>query len=701
MIEHKITSTHTSKQAYIYLRQSTMEQVRFHQESTERQYALKDKALHMGWKPELITILDGDLGLSGTQITTRKDFQTLVSDVSMKKVGAVFALEASRLSRSCTDWHRLLELCALTETLIIDEDGCYNPANFNDQLLLGLKGTMSQAELHFIRARLQGGKLNKAKKGELKLPLPIGFCYDEHKKITYDPDEQIRHVISLFFRVFQETGSAYGVMQYFGQNKILFPKRMYLGEGSGQLTWGSLSHTRALSVLHNPTYAGAYVFGRHYPQKTISEQGNVHIQQRLRSISECPVVIHAHHEGYISWETFENNQQKLRQNHTNISQNRVSAAAREGQGLLQGLLLCGQCGNRLSIHYKKNKNGVSPFYNCHSAKKIGQSRTACFAVSGRALDEIISQKVLEIMTPFHLDIALKAIEELEQRQTILDQQWQMKIKRAEYEAGLTQRRYEEVDPSNRLVALTLEKNWNHALQTVEEIHRDYQEYKKKNVSIDTQKNREQIISLAQDLPRIWNAPSTNPKDRKRILRLLIKDITVDKIKRDSKAILHIRWQGGALEDIEVLLSRRSSEYWKHSEDIIQRVKELSHTLTCEEIAKVFNQEGLKSNKGNQFTQKSIHWIRVRYCKDIKFNSKSYSFINQLKKENELTIQEVMKKFNVSYHVVCYWIQHKMVEARKLGAKMWVVKIDKQKEETLKQKIEDSTKISITRKKIPK
>ncbi len=272
----KIAEHHRSRPAYIYLRQSTPSQVRHHQESTERQYALREKALELGWSESLIHTLDRDLGKTGTEMAGREDFKTLVAEVSMGQVGAVFALEVSRLARSNLDWHRLLELCALTETLVIDEDGCYDPADFNDGLLLGLKGAMAQAELHFLHARLQGGKLNKAKKGELRFPVPVGFCYDEQGRIILDPDEEVQGAVSLVFRLFRETGSAFGVMQRFAESALRFPKRSYGGAWDGKIIWGRLRHSRVLGMLKNPSYAGMYVFGRYQYRRQISPEGAVH-----------------------------------------------------------------------------------------------------------------------------------------------------------------------------------------------------------------------------------------------------------------------------------------------------------------------------------------------------------------------------------------------------------------------------------------
>src|SRR3989454_3611368 len=312
----KIAEQHRSKPAYIYLRQSTPGQVRHHQESTERQYALREMAMELGWSESLIRTLDRDLGKTGTDMTRREDFKTLVADVSMGQVGAVFALEASRLARSNLDWHRLLELCAPTSILVVDEDGCYDPADFNDGLLLGLKGTMAQAELHFLHQRLQGGKLNKAKKGELRFPLPVGFCYDVESRIILDPDEEVRGAVSLVFRLFRETGSAFAVMQRFAGCALRFPKRSYGGAWDGKLIWGRLTHGRVLGLLKNPSYAGMYVFGRYRYRRGISPEGKGHQRVHAGGVPDWRVGPQDHHEGGIRWEEVLKKHERLEKNTT-------------------------------------------------------------------------------------------------------------------------------------------------------------------------------------------------------------------------------------------------------------------------------------------------------------------------------------------------------------------------------------------------
>ena len=681
-MNNKIQEDHLQKPAYIYLRQSSMNQVRHNQESTERQYALRDKAMGLGWPANLIHLLDGDLGLSGSQIAQRKDFQSLVALVSMGKVGAVFALEASRLSRSCTDWHRLLELCAFTNTLIIDEDGCYNPADFNDQLLLGLKGTMSQAELHFLHARLQGGKLNKAKRGKLKRPLPVGYVYDDEDNIVFDPDVQVRHVLRLMFNSFRLTGSAYGVVHKFSKEGLEFPKRSYGGVWKGKLIWGRLTANRVLSLLKNPTYAGAYVHGRYQSIKEIGPDGNFRSTSKRMPMSSWTVLINDHHEGYISWEEYIDNQKILESNRTNGEENLLKGPVREGLALLQGLLLCGCCGRRLTVRYKGN-GGLYPTYECNWKRREGASTGSCMHVRNDLLDSPVISRVLEVIKPKQIEAAIKALEEIERREETVDNQWRLRIERAEYKTNLAQRRYEAVDPDNRLVAGTLEKSWNEALVRFEKAKEEFEEHKQKNRISATEEQKAQLLKLAHNFSKLWQANSTSAKDRKRILRLLIKDITVEKLAVPKRVVLHIRWQGGATEDIPIEIPANYSEQIRYKDDIIARIKKLSQTHTDAEIVALFNREGLKSAKNKHFTLSMVKWIRYKH-----------SILGPvLKRPDELTVNQVMEKFAVSRYVVYYWIEQKIITARKLnhGSPYWIT-LDPQKEYELADLVRNSTKI---------
>ncbi len=679
----KITATHTDRMAYVYLRQSTMGQVLHHQESTERQYALKNRALQCGWTTDKIRVLDGDLGISGAHMTNREDFKSLVADVSLNKVGAIFALEASRLSRSSNDWNRLFELCSLTDTLIIDEDGCYNPTDFNDQLLLGLKGMMSQAELHFIRARLQGGKLNKAKRGALHFPLPVGYCYDEEGTIVLDSDEEVRSVVKLMFDTFQQTGSGYAVVKKFTHLNLKFPKRAYGGVWKGKLIWGRLTYERVHGILKNPSYAGVYVYGRYKYRKILSTDGGICSKIESVPMSRWQVTIKDHHEGYISWDQFLHNNMILQQNQTNGIETMLPSAAREGIALLQGMLICGICGRRLTVRYQGN-GGLYPIYECNWRRREGLADKSCMMFRCDIADETISVRLLEVLKPEQFELALKAMEEVENRNKAIDAQWRMRVQRADYEASLAQRRYEEVDPSNRLVASTLEKRWNEALINLEQVKQQHREFSQKEQMVMTSEQRQKVFALALDLPRLWKAPTTQAKDRKRILRLLIKDITVQKLAEPKKLILHVRWQGGATQDISCDLPPKACDKIRYGQEIVQKVKDLAKNMRDDQIAEVFNKEGLISSKGGQFTESKIRNIRSTHAIPSP----------KLKHPEELTIKEVADKFKVSTQVVYYWIERGYVTARKTkyGLPFWIT-LKNQDEEILRRRVAESYKLN--------
>jgi|HubBroStandDraft_4_1064222.scaffolds.fasta_scaffold11113_4 DNA invertase Pin-like site-specific DNA recombinase len=681
-MNQKISELHRNKPAYIYLRQSTPGQVRHHQESTERQYALRELALELGWSEAAIRTLDRDLGKTGTEMTRREDFKTLVADVSMGQVGAVFALEASRLARSNLDWHRLLELCALTETLVIDEDGCYDPADFNDGLLLGLKGTMAQAELHFLRARLQGGKLNKAKKGELRFPLPVGYGYDEQGRIILDPDEEVRGAVGLVFRLFRETGSAYAVMQRFVQGALRFPKRAYGGAWDGKIVWGRLSHSRVLGMLKNPSYAGMYVFGRYQYRREISPQGEIRQRMHAVAMPDWRVSLKQHHEGYITLEEFFQNQQRLEKNRTNGEAMVLSGPAREGLALLQGLLLCGNCGRALTVRYLGN-GGIYPNYLCNWLRREGLATKDCMSFRCDLLDAAIAEEVLQALQPAELELALAALRELESRDQTILRQWQMRLERAEYEVALAERRYQEVDPSNRLVASTLERRWNEALLHLDDLKKQAAEFQRQEARVATPEQKAKVLALARDLPRLWHAPTTQAKDRKRMLRLLIKDITVEKQANLKKLSVHIRWQGGACSDLSVQLPPTFADQVRYPAALVDRVRDLARSLLDTQIVDQFNREGLTSATGKPYTVKMIQWIRR--CHGIPPAA--------LRKPEELTVQQVAKHFAVSDHVIYHWIAHGLIQARRVnsGKPYWIT-LKPADEQSLRHWVRNSSRI---------
>jgi DNA invertase Pin-like site-specific DNA recombinase len=677
-----ISEQHLNRTAYVYVRQSTLAQVRHHQESTERQYGLRQKALELGWREPSVQVLDRDLGKSGAQIAGREDFKTLVAEVSMGQVGAVFALEVSRLARSNLDWHRLLELCALTGTLVIDEDGCYNPADFNDGLLLGLKGTMAQAELHLLRGRLLGGKLNKARKGELRFPLPVGLCYDEEGRIVLDPDEEVQGAVALVFRLFHETGSAFAVVQRFAETRLRFPKRSYGGAWDGKLIWSQLTHGRVLSILKNPAYAGMYVFGRYQYHRQIRPSGEVHQRMRRVPMADWRVRLEEHHEGYIGWDEYLKNQERLEKNRTNGGDTMLSGPAREGLALLQGMLLCGHCGRALTVRYMGN-GGIYPCYLCNRLRRDGLAHKDCINFRCDLLDHAVAEEVLKALEPAQLELALAALEELEARDRTIGRQWQMRLERAEYEAALSERRYLEVDPSQRLVAATLERRWNAALMQWEELQKQAAQFRQQQARVATPEQKAKVLALAKQLPQLWHAPTTQAKDRKQMLRLLIKDITVEKSNIPKQLLAHIRWQGNTCTDLIVQLPPNMADRVRYPTEIVDRVREMARYLHDAEIAQRFSQEGFISATGKPYSTTIIRWIRFRYRIPPA----------ALRRPEELTVAQVATHFGVSRGVVYYWIERGHLPARKVnaGAPYWIA-LNESEEQKLQTWVRNSNRI---------
>jgi DNA invertase Pin-like site-specific DNA recombinase len=677
MMTSKIADHHLSRVACIYIRQSTPGQVRFNQESTERQYNLKNKAQSFGWSPEKIRILDRDLGQSGARTTNREDFKTLVSDVAMGQVGAIFSLEASRLARSNKDWHRLLELCAITGTLVIDEDGCYDPSEFNDSLVLGMKGTFAQAELHIIRARLHGGKLNKASKGELKFPLPVGYVF-EGDRIALDPDQEVQGAVRAVFELFAREGTAYAVVQCFNELSLRFPRRSYGGAWDGKLIWGRLTHSRVLGMLANPAYTGTYVYGRYQSCKQVSPNGEICTKLRRVPPDEWRVTIHDHHPGYISWDQFLANRQRLEGNRTNSEV--LAGPAREGLCLLQGLLLCGTCGRRLGVRYTGN-GGIYPIYQCIWKHREALSPRACMIVPFKPLDDTIAKRVVAAVTPLTIELAVKALINLEERDHAIGAQWRRRIERARYEADLAERRYEAVDPHNRLVASTLEQRWNDAAQRVLELETEFTNFERQTLRTITAEQKHQILQLANNFPRLWMASTTEARDRKRMLRLLIKDITI--VKGSEKLLqLQIRWQGGATEVVELRLPANRADVVRYPTAIIDKVRDLARAHDNEQIAVLFNRDGLISSTGKPFTAAMISWIRYKH----RISAPSHP-------PGTLAVNEVCQRYGVSMYVVYYWIErgHISAQQRKPGAPYAVTITDKQDRE-LREWIATSSRI---------
>ena len=533
MIEHsKIAASHLARQAIVYLRQSSASQVENNRESTERQYALSSRARELGWPADRIVVIDEDLGLSGSGSVIRSGFARLTSEVALARVGIVLGLEVSRLARNNADWHRLIELAGLTDTLIGDADGIYHPALFNDRLLLGLKGAMSEAELHVLRARLDGGIRNKAARGELRRGLPVGFIWGEDDgEILIHPDEAVAHVVRTIFARFTELGSARRVWLWLRANHIKFPLR--LGEHQ-DLRWSEASYHAVHAVLANPVYAGAYVYGKNRHETVLDETGARRKRVRKLPRDEWQVLIKDHHPGYIDWPTFEVNQQRMATNtqprpHSDASRH-STGAVREGSALLQGIARCGHCGRRLRTHYRGRN--AAPGYHC-AGKVIVEGRGVyCLNVGGVQIDEAVAAAFLEALEPARLTATIEAAERLESDRETTLKQWRLDVERAQFAVNRAERRYRAVDPDNRLVARSLEREWEEALRALETARVELSRREAARPQLLSADERDKLISLGVDLMAVWHAPSTTARDHKELLRTLIEEVTLH-VDRDN------------------------------------------------------------------------------------------------------------------------------------------------------------------------
>lgn len=601
----KVTPDHLRRLAYLYVRQSSLRQVQEHRESTARQYDLQRRAQALGWPGEQIVVIDEDLGLSGASAVERNGFQRLVAEVGLGRVGLVMGLEVSRLARSSTDWHRLLEICALAETLILDEDGIYDPSHFNDRLLLGLKGTMSEAELHVLRARLLGGQLNKARRGELWMRPPLGFVY-EADHLVLDPDRQVQDAVRLLFVTFQRTGSAGRVVQHFATAGIRWPRRLAAGPRAGTLVFGRLGHSRVLGLLHNPRYAGAFVYGRTRQRKIVV---GASVRFRRLAQTEWKVCIPNAHPGYLTWEDFTANQATLKANAAGYGTEQHRRPPREGVALLQGLALCGRCGARMTVRYTMHHGHPVPTYACQR-RGIETAQPACQLIPGAGLDTAVARLVLDAVTPAALDVALEVFEELRRRAAEVDRLRRAQVERARETAELAQRQFLLVRPEHRLVADALERQWNEALGQLQAAEDDYRRATTAAPAAVDPDTRARIHALTTDLPRVWHDPRTAARDRKRLLRLLIEDVTLE---RAATIQMHIRWKGGATSSHTEPAPRAAPELRRTPAAIVEQVRALTAAHTDTAIATVLNTRALRTGTGQHFTRKIVRYIRETYA----------------------------------------------------------------------------------------
>jgi len=658
----KIRPEHLDRPALIYVRQSSPAQVRDHTASTARQYDLARYAEQLGWPKQRIQVIDQDQGLSGTSALGRDGFQYVMVEVSMGRAGAVLSLEASRWARCCSDWYRLIEICGLTDTLVIDEDGVYDPTQYNDRLVLGIKGTMSAAESHWLRSRLLANKLTKAQSGQLRFRPPTGLVYDPAGQLVFDPDEQVQQAVRLVFSTFEEVGTALGVVQYFARHDLNFPTRFYGGSRDGQLVWHRLGHGRVLAILHNPAYVGTYVYGRTKTRTILLPHEESRVKGRTRQVAmeDWPCVLHDHHPGYLTWEQFQRNQHRLIENCTAPHQEH-RGAIRAGAALLQRLVLCGRCGRRMTIRYMSG--GKIPLYECNQLhKELGEK--SCQSLRGDRIDEAVARAFLEALQPAQLEVSMAAIEHLAEQARRVDRQWELIVERARYEAELARRRFLAVDPENRLVGRTLERDWEAKLAEVEGLERESALRPAASVRLVDPAERARILARAQDLPALWQAATTTNADRKQLIGCLIKDVCLT---RGATMIeVSIRWQTEACTVLSIPRPQRSCDVRRTDPAAVARLRTLAADTPDRQIAAILDREGFRSGTGHRFTTNLVKQLRYSYSIASGCPDGPVASAQGYRADGRCSAKVAADLLNVNVSTIAAWCQSGLLEGIQSG-----------------------------------
>lgn len=665
----KITTGHLERTVLVYIRQSSMAQVRENTESTARQYALADEAVRLGWPRSQVEVIDADLGLSGRSAEGRSGFKDLVGRVCLGEVGAIFGLEISRLARSSADLSRLLELARLTDTLVVDSDGIYDLANFNDRLLLGLKNQMSEAELHFLAGRLQGAKRAAAERGELRFPLPVGFIYDDEGNTVIDPDAEVQAAVTDLFAAFRAGGSAYQVVAAFKGRR--FPLRAYGGVWAGQLRWGRLTHSRVLGILANPTYAGTYVFGRYHSRRVVEPDGTVRTKVVELAREEWPVVIHDHHPGYISWDDYLANHARLAANLTNAG----ARPPREGHALCQGIITCGSCGRPMSTRYHRNGHAA---YECSASRADQMATATCRSITAVTVDDAVAEALLDALNPEEVALALAAADEVCERRARRSRAAELAVERARYEAERAERAFHACEPENRLVARSLESRWEEKLGALAEADKALAQAQAEAPPLPS---RAELEALTSDMSALWQAPTTAPRDRKRLLRTLIADVTLLPESDFAKARIGIRWHTGATD--ELVVSRRLAvvAYRRTDPAAIELARRLVN-LCNHDLAERLNGAGYTTGAGRPFDNDAVASLRHYH----------HMPPPGLLEDGEVTVADVAGRLGISHGAVIHWIARGWLVARRGLNNQWCIPFGPDVEEACLQRVARSAHI---------
>ena len=664
----KNTDRQLQRRAIVYVRQSTQQQVMEHRESTARQYALADRAVALGWPGAAVEVIDDDQGHSGSSAEGRSGFQRLLTEISSDRVGLVLGLEMSRLARSCNEWLALLELCAIYHSLLADADGLYDPSDYNDRLLLGLKGTMSEAELHILKSRLQQGMWNKAMRGEVLNHPPIGYvrcaaARDGAGDYVIDPDEQVQAVVRLVFSQFARYGSVSGLLRSLVQNDIQLPVRPHFGARRGELEWRRPNRVTLLNMLHHPIYAGAYRWGHREIDPRRQVPGRRMTGRTLNAYHKCRVLIRDRFDAYITWDEFERNHRILQDNSTRA---KLRSAPRHGPSVLSGLLVCGRCGRRMMVGYT-NVGATSKTlrYSCQRAA-IDYGEPICQSLAGGVLDSFVAERLLQAVAPASLELSLAAGEDIQRERQQLDHHWQQRLKRSRYDAEHAQRQYAAVDPEHRLVARELERRWDEALRADEQLQADYVRFQSVSPAHLSPREQQQIESLSQDLPALWNAASTTSQDRQTIARMLLEQVTVTVEGNTDRFEVELRWAGGFVSRHALRRPVQTYEQLSNYQELVQRIETLraeGHTLS--QIATRLNSEGFHPPKRTTRFTKGIlcRFLRER---EVRSGKRVRTEPDPLcLKPNEWWLPDLASQLSMPIATMHRWRRVGWVRARKL------------------------------------
>jgi DNA invertase Pin-like site-specific DNA recombinase len=665
----KVKPHHLARQAIVYVRQSTTQQVLHNKESTARQYALDQRAVQLGWPISTVTVVDEDQGLSGQSAAGRSGFAYLLGQVALNHVGIILGLETSRLARSNKDWHQLLDLCAIFQTLLADQDGVYDPTQYNDRLLLGLKGTMSEAELHLLRNRMDEGLLHKARRGEVYNHPPIGYVKAPTGGFALDPDEQVQSVVRLLFEQCERQGTVCGLLRYLVQHNILIPVRPHQRALRGQLQWRRPNRVTLQTLLHHPIYAGYYRFGHRAvdPRKKVA--GRRQSGRTFRAPKDCLVLLPDHCPASIKADQFWANQERLQQNRARFD---TLGAARQGPALLSGLLRCGRCGYRMVVNYNNAHNGLR--YNCYHAL-VCYGEPDCQSLSGKRLDALIAGQVLAALQPAALQLHLAAAADLEQQRQRLHQNWHQRLERSRYEAERAARQYGEVEPENRLVARELERRWEEALQEQARLQREYEQFAAQRPAQLSAVQREQIEQLAADIPQLWAAESTTAADRQRLVRLLIEQIEVTVQGQSEQVKVAITWAGGFVSEHDMVRTVQRYEQLAEYPRLVARIEELRAAgKSMEEVATVLNAEGYHPPKRvERFTGGMVAGFLAR--KYERAGADHGQRVAKAVQKGEWLLGDLARHLGMPTATLHHWRKAGWVEARKLAVAggQWAIK----------------------------